>query len=382
VSLILVRYGEIGLKGHNRNWFIKRLRQNIKACLREQAVSGRVWSEGQRVYIELDGLSAVLPALQRVFGIVSLSPVEVVRPDIESMEQAALALARRVGLGPEMSYHIAARRSDKSFPYISPEINRLIGGFVQEHTGARVDLSDEADLIIGIEVQPNRALVYGEVIPGPGGLPLGTQGRAIALISGGIDSPVAAWLMMRRGCGIIPLHFSQTQEGTARVLELIEQLARWSYGWHLRPIVVSHQEVFGPVYQRLSYLGAERWSCIFCKRVMVATAARLCEEHKAQAIVTGDNLGQVASQTLDNLEAISYGCPKPILRPLLGYDKIETMNLARRIGTYEISAWRAEGCPFLPPNPLTRATLPKLKELLRDLGDVAGLNFEVFASNP
>jgi len=367
VSLILIRYGEIGLKGKNRNFFVKRLRRNLRDCLKKNGLTGTVNSEGQRVYVETSTAEEAVAHLQRVFGVVSLSPVIQVSAGIEDIKDAALRLAREVGLNPAMSFHTAARRADKRFSLTSPEINRVVGGHVQAATGARVDLSAAADLEIGIEVRQGYALVFGRSVPGPGGLPLGTQGRAMALLSGGIDSPVAAWLMMRRGCGVIPVHFASSEVETAKAIDNCTVLSRYAYGWDIKPIVLDHAEIVGPIVEKLQHVGEARWTCIFCKRALLRKASELADLHKAQAIIMGDSLGQVASQTLENLAAITYGLDKPVLRPLIGMDKTEIVDLARRIGTFEVSTRQSQGCPFLPPNPLTRAHLPRLREIIAEL---------------
>jgi thiamine biosynthesis protein ThiI len=292
---------------------------------------------------------------------------------MEAISGEAVAVARRAGLGPERSFRVNARRSDKSFPLISPEIEREAGAAVVIATGARVDLSASAEVEIGIEVQSGRALLYGEIIAGPGGLPLSSQGRVVALLSSGIDSPVAAWLMMKRGCGVIPLHFSIGQAQTDQVLTLVEALNQHAHGYQLKPIVLSHHEVLGPTLARLQEMRQERWACLFCKRAMLAHAAELAQEMGAGALVTGDSLGQVASQTLSNLEVISYSIDKPILRPLIGLDKTEIMALARRIGTYQPSIKESHACPFLPDRPLTQASVAKLQDLLERMTETETL---------
>lgn len=364
MGLIMVRYGEIGLKGQNRTYFFRKLRRNIRQCLKLEGLEGTVWQEGQRIYLETAQVPEAMAAVKRVFGIVSLSPVEVVPPDLAAMIRKGVAAARRAGLDPSKSYRVQARRADKSFPYISPEIERRVGEAIGQATGARVDLSKDADVEIGVEVRTDRVLVFGETVPGPGGLPLGSQGRVVALLSSGIDSPVAAWLLMKRGCGVIPLHFTVSQAQTNQVQSIIDRLNRHAYGRPLRPIILSHQYVLGPDLDRLRELRQERWTCLFCKRAMLAKAAEIAEEMGASALVTGDSLGQVASQTLSNLEVISYGIPKPVLRPLIGLDKTEIMDLARQIGTYEPSIGHSQACPFLPDRPLTQASVVKLRELL------------------
>lgn len=381
MGLILLRYGEIALKGQNRTYFFRKLRRNVRKCLKANGLEGTVWQGGQRIYLETDQVEAAIEAVRRVFGIVSLSPVQVVTgaqpdgpggdaagehawPGMEAIAQEGVAVARRAGLNPSGTFRVKARRADKSFPAISPEIERQVGMAVGEATGARVDLSKKAEVEIGVEIQPGRALVFGETIAGPGGLPLSSQGRVVALLSSGIDSPVAAWLMMKRGCGVIPVHFSTSRAQTEQVEAIIEALNRHAYGWQLRPILLSHEAALAPSLSRLQALRRERWACLFCKRVMLTKAAEIAEEMEASALVTGDSLGQVASQTLSNLEVISYGIQKPILRPLIGMDKTEIMDLARHIGTYEASIQTSHACPFLPDRPLTQASVEKLQGLI------------------
>ncbi len=368
MSLILVRYvGEIGIKGKNRKFFVKRLRHNIRGALKKNGVAGQqVWSEGQRIFVEVAeaAQATALSALQRVFGIASISPVTRVDADLEAMTKAALALAKRVGLGPEHSFRASTRRADKTFPYTSPEISRLVGGAVYEATHARVDLSKRADVVIGIEVRQDGALIYGEKIPGPGGMPIGTQGRVFVLLSGGIDSPVAAWLMMRRGCGIIPIHLAQNEVEKQKALDNCEVLRRWSSGWDIKPLILDHHDLLQATVDKLREIGETRWTCVFCKRAMIAQAAELAPQYHVQALVMGDSLGQVASQTLNNMTAITRHTQIPILRPLIAYDKQEIMSLARRIGTYHISTHQSESCEFVPSRPITHADLERLEEII------------------
>ncbi|MGC9333999.1 MAG: tRNA uracil 4-sulfurtransferase ThiI [Anaerolineae bacterium] len=382
MALILLRYGEIGLKGQNRTFFLRKLRRNVRQCLKANQLKGEVWQEGQRIYLETDTVGATVEAVQRVFGIVSLSPVQVVaadsqegepHPSLDAITKEAVGVALRARLDPSRSFRVRVKRSEKSYPHISPKVEEYVGAAIVDATDASVNLSKEADVEVGIEIQAGRALVFGEVIPGPGGLPLSSQGRVVALLSGGIDSPVAIWLMMKRGCGVIPVNFRTSQAQADKVDVLVQVLNRYAYGWSLRPIVLSHAEVLAPVLARLREVRAERWACIFCKRMMLAKAAEIADEVAASAIVTGDSLGQVASQTLSNLEVISYGIEKPILRPLIGMDKTEIMDLARRIGTYEVSIQAAHTCGFLPDYPLTQARVEKLQELLVSMEGTEGL---------
>ena len=370
MGLILLRYGEIGLKGQNRAYFMRKLRRNVRQCLKANNLSGEVWQEGQRIYLRTDQVPEALDAARRVFGLVSLSPVEEVPADMEAIGKQAVETARQAGVGPGTTFRVRARRADKTFPLISPQIERQVGQQIVDATHASVALKNSA-VEIGIEVQSGRALIFGRVIPGLGGLPLGTQGRVVALLSSGIDSPVAVWLMMKRGCGVIPLHFSVSPAQTEQVQAIIEVLNRYAYGWALRPIILSHQEVLGPTLARLRELRQERWTCLFCKRTMLEKGAEIAVKMGASALVTGDSLGQVASQTLSNLEVISYGISKPIMRPLIGLDKTEIMDLARRIGTYEASIQHSHTCPFLPTKPLTQSSVEKLRQLLAQMSETS-----------
>lgn len=364
LGLILLRYGELALKGGARPLFTRRLRHNVRAALRENAIEGHVESVGSRLFVSTEQVEEAIPVLQRVFGLVSLSPVIEAPRDLGAMAGAALHLAAQSGLGPGQSFRIQARRADKSFPLTSPEIGRELGAAVFQATGARVDLSEAANLTIGVEVAREKALLYGKVYPGPGGFPIGVGGRVVALMSGGIDSPVAAWMMMKRGCTVIPLHFRHNDVEMHKYLDNCRVLESWSYGWRIRPIIVEQAEAFGPVFERLRELHEERWTCLMCKRTLMVKAAEVAQEYHAAAIVSGESLGQVASQTLANLAVISYRVPAPILRPLIGLDKVEIMDLARRIGTFEISTRESLPCAYLPRHPLTRAGIANLERLL------------------
>jgi thiamine biosynthesis protein ThiI len=370
MSLVLVRYaGEIGIKGRNRKFFVRRLRRNLRGALKRRDVSGDVWSEGQRIYVRVDdeAQDAALDVLSRVFGVASISPVHHVPSDLDAIRSKALELVAQANLRPPTSYRVQTRRADKTFPYISPEVNRLVGEAIYEATHATVDLSDNADLTIGVEIRAEGTMVFGQVIPGPVGMPIGSQGRVFVLISGGIDSPVAAWLMMRRGCGIIPIHFAQSEVEKQKALANSQVLSEWSFGWQIKPLILDHNEVMESIVDRLYAIGEERWTCLFCKRAMIAKAAELAAQYHVQALVMGDSLGQVASQTLNNIIAISYGAQLPILRPLIAYDKAEIMRLARRIGTFDVSTHDSASCPFLPHRPITSANLEHLQDIIAQL---------------
>jgi len=368
MGLILLRYGELALKGANRKHFVKRLRGNIRDGLKRHGVAARVESIRQRIYVHTDQVDQALDPLSRVFGLVSISPVAQVRRDMDAIVAECLASAEQAGVGPGVSYRVRSRRADKTFPHISPEIDRLCAEAISRKLGGRIDLSKAADVTVGVEVAREHALIFGRTIAAPGGLPVGSEGRVVVLMSGGIDSPVAAWLMLKRGCTVIPVHFAQSDGEAGKALDNVERLAEWAYGWRMRPIVESHEEIIAPTLERLRAIGQERWSCLFCKRAIIARAISLAKEHNAQAIVMGDSLGQVASQTLYNLRVVSYGAEMPILRPLVGMDKSQIVDLARRIGTFDVSIRNETPCPFLPAHPITRGSLERLLEIQAALG--------------
>jgi len=369
VGLILLRYGEVALKGGNRHIFLSRLRHNIRECLHEQGIDGEVTSEGQRILVRTEQVEEALTPLSRVFGLTSLSPVVEVPNDIALIVAEAVRQASDRGVGGDRTYCVRARRSYKGFPLTSLAINECAGGAIHDQLNARANLT-QPDITVAIEVRRENTLVSTRTIAAEGGLPMGTEGKVVVLLSGGIDSPVAAWMMMKRGCGVIPLHFAQNDSDTAKALANVENLRRYSYGFDLRPIVLSHAETIARYVDGLRRIGQERWMCICCKRAMLARANQVAEELDARAIVMGDSLGQVASQTLANLEVISHGITKPILRPLIGMDKTEITALARHIGTFDTSIRQAEPCPYVPAGPVTHATLGRLQGVLQRLNEL------------
>jgi len=362
-GLVVARYGEIALKGRNQPVFLRQLRHNMREALRRNAIPGELEVQGRRLHVRTSEPEGAIVALSRVFGLTSLSPAVRVPLELEAIQQAALEGASASGVGPGRTLRVLGRRSNKAFPLTSPQINRAVGEYLVMRTGAGVDLSESADHTVGIEIAADHALVFARVVPGAGGLPVPLSGRVVALMSAGLDSPVAAWMMMKRGCGVIPLHFSDSEETSRRVEEICNRLQLWSQGWRLRPLVRSHEEALSTIAARLAARRQTRWNCLFCKRAMLAEAERVALQYGAQGIVVGDSLGQVASQTLENMTVISAGVSLPVYRPLVGMDKVEIMALARRIGTYDLSAQSLPRCPYLPERPLTQASYEKFLAL-------------------
>ncbi len=363
MGLVLVRYGEIALKGRNRPFFLRRLRRNIRAALTASGLQGTVYSGGRRIYIDTPFPWEALDPLSRVFGVVSASPVSSVAPDLAAVTAEALEQARHEELGPGRTFRIMARRSDKSFSMLSPQVEEHVGASVVSDTGATVDLSRQAEVSIGIEISSESAMVYSTTAQGPGGLPVGIEGRVVALLSGGLDSLVAAWMMMKRGCAVIPLHIAMHPAESQTVLEQIAELQRFSYGWELRPILMDYHSTVEPLLERLQGPRERRWTCLVCKHAMMSQAVAIAAELDAHGIVMGDSLGQVASQTLRNLEAVSRGIDLPIHRPLIGMDKLEISGLAKRVGLSEPPARASTPCPYVPDSPVTRAPVDSFAAL-------------------
>ena len=354
---ILVRYAEIFLKGANFGFFEKLLVDNLRRAAtptgaRVQRLHGRV------LVVPPPGEAGrTMARLERVFGVASLSPVRLVARTLDAIREAAVAEARaRIADRSRPTFKVETRRSDKRFQPTSPEVSRLVGAAIVEATGLPVDVH-HPECTVGIEIGHEHAFVYARVVEGPGGLPVGTSGKVDLLLSGGIDSPVAGWMMMRRGCQVAATYFhsfpytgDKTKE---KVAGLARHLARWQGPVALR---VVH---FTDAQKALREAGDARLAVVLYRRMMLRVAERIARQRGAQALVTGDALGQVASQTLTNLATIGAATTLPVLRPLIAHDKLDTIRIARRIGTYDLSIAPYEDCCqlFLPAHPETRAKL-------------------------
>ncbi|MEM0017862.1 MAG: tRNA uracil 4-sulfurtransferase ThiI [Candidatus Korarchaeum sp.] len=345
---LVVRYSEIGLKSPRvRHQMERTLKRNLEETYRNEGINFlKVVKRAARLIVYTSDPRA-RDFTKLVFGVSSYSPSIEVDTDLDLIAKAV----QRVAEWGEGSFAIRVQRVTKEFPMTSLELAKELGAIVKSKTGRAVDLN-EPDQEIIVELVGRYSYVSDERIKGYGGLPVGTQGKVIALISGGIDSPVAAWLIMRRGAQVIPVHFSKSraEEGTFR--RIVDVLKRYSYGTEFKPIVIEH----GAFLRDLVSRSSREWTCLLCKRRMLTTANKLAEELGANAIVTGDSLGQVASQTLANLEVESTCLEKPVLRPLIGMDKEDIVKLAKEIGTYDISITYKDPCPFAPMKPKTVAS--------------------------
>ncbi|HEX2659234.1 MAG TPA: tRNA uracil 4-sulfurtransferase ThiI [Polyangia bacterium] len=355
--VILCRFGELFLKSGNRKRFEEVLHRNMRAAIRD-VPGARVDPVHGRVLVHVPDEQAAEDAavrLQRVFGLVSISVATVVAPEMEAMTQAAIAVAAHArDVDGVKTFKVEARRSDKQFPHPSLEIARDIGGRVLEATGLRVDVRTP-QLAVGVEVAEKRAFVYGGERPAPGGLPVGVSGRALLLLSGGIDSPVAAWLSAKRGLALDAVYFHSPpyigEKSRDKVMTLGKILHKWQA---LDSITVVP---FTETQKRLRDAGPAELAVVLYRRMMMRIADALADRLDSDALVTGENLGQVASQTVQNLTAIEAAARHMVMRPLVTYDKVDTIALARKIGTFETSILPFDDCCslFLPRHPATAA---------------------------
>jgi thiamine biosynthesis protein ThiI len=366
VRIALVHYHEIGLKGLNRGSFERRLQDNVRWALRD-VPSAEVMRVASRVLVRIRDdvdVHAAAHALSRTPGISYAGlGIEVERTP-EAIVAAALQVAEeeiRERCVPPRTFAIEARRSATDYPEPSMEMNRRVGEAVRQATGLSVDLS-APDLLIRIAVVQNAAYVYARRVEGPGGLPVGTSGKVMALLSAGIDSPVAAWRIMKRGSTIVGVHFSGRPQTTGESERAAQDIARVlvAGGGMGRLYVVP----FGDVQRTISLDAPPDLRVLLYRRFMVRVAEALARVEGARALVTGESLGQVASQTLENIAAVDAAATLPVFRPLIGSDKQEIVAEARVLGTYELSiATRDDCCTlFMPRRPQTHARLEEVAE--------------------
>jgi thiamine biosynthesis protein ThiI len=353
MTSVIVHYQELALKGRNRPWFIHTLVHNLRAALADLDVT-RVQALMGRVEIRL-GPSAPWPTvrerLQRLPGIANFLQATHVPPNIDAIADGIVAqLPGRTA----KSFRIAARRADKRFPIPSPEIERIVGRRVQDATGWPVDL-ETPDRKIYVEVVTNDAFYAFEKERGSGGLPVGTSGKVLCLLSGGIDSPVAAWRVMRRGCRTLFVHFHSYPILSRTSQEKVREIARILTERQLRSRL--YLVPFGAVQQQVVVTVPPPLRIVMYRRLMVRIAERIARNEGAHALVTGDVIGQVASQTIENLTVAEGAATMPILRPLIGFDKDEITAEATRLGTYGVSIVPDDDCCtlFTPRFPATRA---------------------------
>jgi len=359
MNSVVVHYQEIALKGKNRPWFVARLAQNLRAAvsdldvLKVRVLMGRF----EVVLGPAATFEQVGERLRRVFGVANFARAGRTRVDVDLVAAAILA---DLGERHAGSFRVTARRADKRFPLTSPEIEREVGGRIKQARGWRVDLA-HPELDIRVEFLNDEVFYSFGTERGPGGLPTGASGRVACLLSGGIDSPVAAYRMMKRGCSVRLVHFHShpflSRASQEKVRELAELLTRYQLQTQLFLVA------FGEIQREIVLSAPAALRVVLYRRMMLRIAERIARATGAAALVTGEVVGQVASQTLDNMAVIASAATLPILRPLVGMDKDEIVAQAEAIGTYPISIIPDQDCCqlFTPRNPATRARLAEVE---------------------
>lgn len=358
---ILIRYGEISTKGKNRNQFINRLRQNIRYTFQDLE-HVKVRSERDRMYVSSkneDEMAVLIERLPGVFGIQSFSPVAVCETTMEDMKRLAVDIVK--GLDYEgKTFKVNVKRSFKQFEMETYDLNREIATHVLSTLPGMVVQMKDPEIELRIEVREDATNMMVEVIPGAAGLPVGSNGKALLLLSGGIDSPVAAYYMMKRGVRIEAIHFFSppftSEQSLGKVKELCEIISR--FGGNVRLHIIPFTEIQQTIQQAVP----QNVTMTTTRRMMMKISDQVREQIEATVLVTGENLGQVASQTLESLAAINDVTTTPILRPLITFDKLDIIEIAQRIGTFETSIRPFEDCctVFTPANPKTKPNVEKM----------------------
>ncbi|WP_026485843.1 tRNA uracil 4-sulfurtransferase ThiI [Caldanaerobius polysaccharolyticus] len=367
--LYLIKYGELALKKQNRGYFEKRLVENITERF---GAKGEVKRENGRIFLRTDlDKNQVIDRLKKIFGIVGICLATQVELDLDKMASKAVEIAGDMFKKGFKTFKVETRRPNKAFPYKSPDINATIGARVQQEVeGLSVDVH-KPDFIINVEVR-EEAYIYSEEIPAAGGLPLGTSGKACLLLSGGIDSPVAGWMTMKRGVEIVGIHFHSFPFTSERAKEKVIDLTRVlsMYAGSIKLYVVHFTDIQKSLYENCP----PKMMTILMRRMMMRIADRIAKREGALALVTGESIGQVASQTIEAMYVTNAVTDLPVFRPLIGMDKQEIIALARKIGTYDISVLPYEDCctVFVPKHPLIRPRLDDVEKAEKVL-DVNGM---------
>ena len=364
-NIFIVRCGEVALKGMNKPYFermlVDRIRRNLKAFkgvdIKRQ--EGLIFIRAEK---DLD-IDAIIKETAKVFGVASISKAVEAEPELEAIGRASVDYMMNLieERGVE-TFKVEAKRADKNFPVKSPEIGRIIGAKVL--IGCKVLKVDvhNPDVLLHVDVRTDRAYIYEGKVNGFGGLPLGTNGKGMVLLSGGIDSPVAAWMMAKRGMMIEAVHFHSYPYTSPRAQEKVEDLARIlsTYVGRFKMHVIN----LLPIQEAIVANCPEEETTILVRRFMMRIAEKVAEKNDCMMLITGENLGQVASQTAESLVVTDASVSKPVMRPLIAMDKIDIMEKAKEIGTYEKSIEPYEDCctVFLPKHPTTKPRLERILE--------------------
>lgn len=381
---ILIRYGELSTKGRNRRQFTNRLRDNIRFSF-EDVPTLKLQAERDRMFLRTEteeDMETLLNRLPTVFGIQSFSPVAYAEKDIDAMAQVAISILSELDL-ERKTFKVTVKRSDKSFPLETNEIQHLVASQVMRHFDGLKAQMKHPDYNVRIEILNDGAYISAQTIQGAGGMPVGSNGRSLLMLSGGIDSPVAGYHMLKRGVRLDAIHFHSPPYTSERSLDKVKVLAEKlsHFGATVRLHVIPFTEIQEAIQQQIP----KNVSMTTTRRLMLKIADQVREDIGALAIVTGESLGQVASQTLESLTAINEVTSTPVLRPLIAEDKATIIQLAQEIGTYETSILPFEDCCtiFVPSSPKTKPKLEKVQfyesfESFDDMAVKAVSNREVY----
>lgn len=370
-EMLLLRFGEITVKGKNRSRFEKAALSHVKSLLRAFPGTEAIHEYG-RIYVRLNGQAAdpVISSLKNIFGLTSISPVKVSPSKLEDIVGIAVDFVKSIPADKYKTFKVHGRRVFKGFPHSSQELNHLVGGPVLSACPhLKVDVH-HPDLELRVEVRERVTYLFCEVIPAAGGFPLGTNGKAMMLLSGGIDSPVAGYSAMRRGLEIECVHFHSYPYTSKKAEEKVLELAQVLSGFSGR--IKVHLVPFTDIQTSLAKTGQDNLIITLMRRSMLRIATKLAEKNGALALVTGDSLGQVASQTLASMNVIGKVTDLPLLRPLVMMDKEDIISMAKRIGTYDISILPYEDCCtlFVPKSPATNPNLRIVEHVEKELADL------------
>ena len=356
---IMVRFGELSTKKKNKKDFIRVLANNIKNALRDFS-NVSIETRFDHIYVVLNGNDPepIIEVLQDVSGIHSLSLVYKTDPDIENLKKVSLELIQKE---EGQTFKVKAKRADKSYPIISEDIIRHVAGVILANTDLKVDVHNP-DILLSIEIRQEGAYVFCKTYPAAGGYPLGVGGKIMHMLSGGIDSPVAAYLLMRRGIKIECIHFASPPYTNIGVIEKLKDLLSKlnKYQPEIRLNIIPFTKIQEEIYRNAD----ESYAITIMRRMMFRLADRLAHRRRCPAISSGESVGQVASQTLESMYTINEVTSLPVLRPVVTMDKVDIIKLARKIDTYDISIRPFEDCCtiFAPKSPKTKPSLEKAKE--------------------
>lgn len=367
-ELLMVRYGEIYLKGLNRPFFQNLLLSRVKSAVKLYTTN--VFLHDSRIYVrDMEDMESCLKAVQKVFGVHSVCPaIEMDKTDFDAICEQGLRLMD----GLSGSFKVLARRADKRYPMDSPQICAKMGEYILERRpDLRVDVRNP-DHILNVEIR-DQAYLYAKVFPAPGGMPVGSNGKAALLLSGGIDSPVAGYMIAKRGVSMVAVHFYSFPYTGERSKEKVVELARILSGYcgGMRMYIVP----FTDIQMRIHESCPEDYTTLIMRRFMMRITERIAQKEHAQALVTGESIGQVASQTMKALACTDAVVDIPVFRPVIGFDKIEIIGYAQKIGTYETSSLPYEDCctVFTPKHPITQPKLDKTEQAEQKLKDAQEL---------